>query len=372
MLTTNFSEILAQIDQVDPVNYGRTRNFIDGDVSRLSPYISRGVISTKQVMQRTLDRGFDIDNIKKWLQELAWRDYWQLVWIEKGKEIDSDLRHPQPDVQNHQMPRCIVEANTGIKAIDDAINEFYKTGYLHNHIRMYIAAICCNMGKSHWKVPAQWMYYHLKDADWASNALSWQWVAGSNSNKKYVANQENINKYCHTDQSGTFLDVPYEAFDDFKTPDILKELTDPTFETPLPDSDELSINPEKSTLIYNFYNLDPTWKQDEEANRILLFEPSIFEKYPVSQNTIDFVLALRENISGLKVFTSEFDELIDQYSISESNIYFKEHPLNHNYKGNEEARDWMFSSKGYYSSFFKFWNKAKKELKRPKDLFDGA
>ncbi|HAW80987.1 MAG TPA: deoxyribodipyrimidine photolyase, partial [Balneola sp.] len=50
MFTTKYSEILEQIDQVDPINYGRTRNFIDGDVSKLSPYISRGVISTKQVM----------------------------------------------------------------------------------------------------------------------------------------------------------------------------------------------------------------------------------------------------------------------------------------------------------------------------------
>jgi deoxyribodipyrimidine photo-lyase len=372
MLTTNFSEILNQIDQVDPVNYGKTRNFIDGDVSKLSPYISRGVISTKQVMKRTLDRGFDIDDIKKWLQELAWRDYWQQVWIEKGQEINSDLRHPQPDVENYKMPQSIVEANTGIEVIDEAIEEFYTTGYLHNHIRMYIAAICCNMGKSHWKVPAQWMYYHLKDADWASNAFSWQWVAGSNSNKKYVANQDNINKYCNSNQKSTFLDVPYEAFDDFNVPDELKDLTNPEFETPLPDSDEISVDTEKPTLIYNFYNLDPEWKKDEDVNRVLLLEPSVFKKYPVSKNSIEFTLALGQNISDLQIFVGEFDEFMTEHSISESDIYFKEHPLNHNYKGTEEPRDWMFSVKGYYPSFFKFWKKAKKELKRPKDLFDGA
>lgn len=371
MFTTEYDEILEQIDQVDPVNYGRTRNFIDGDVSHLSPYISRGVISTKQVMRRTLDRGFEPDEIKKWLQELAWRDYWQLVWIKKGDQINSDLRHPQPDVQNQQMPNVIVEANTGIKAIDEAIEEFYETGYLHNHLRMYIAAICCNMGKSHWKVPAKWMYYHLKDGDWASNALSWQWVAGSNSNKKYVANQDNINKYCYTDQKDTFLDVPYEAFDSFEVPDVLQELVTPELKTELPDSDELSIDHNKSTLIYNFYNLDPKWKEDESVNRILLLEPSVFENYPVSKSSIEFVLKLGEDIDGLQIYVGEFPDLINKNSISESDIYFKEHPLN-KYKGNEEQRDWMFPVKGYYQSFFKFWNKAKKELKRPEDLFDGS
>ncbi|MEQ9279589.1 MAG: FAD-binding domain-containing protein [Balneola sp.] len=371
MFTTKYDGILEQIDQLDPINYGRTRNFIDGDVSKLSPYISRGVISTKQVMKRTLERGFEPDEIKKWLQELAWRDYWQLVWIEKGKEIDSDLRHPQPDVQNHQMPKVIVEANTGIKAIDDAIEKFYETGYLHNHVRMYIAAICCNMGKSHWKVPAQWMYYHLKDGDWASNVLSWQWVAGSNSNKKYVANQDNINKYCYTDQSGTFIDVPYEAFDDFDTPETLKNLVLPKLKTPLPKSEEIKIDSKKPTLIYNFYNMDPKWREDEDTNRILLLEPSVFEKYPVSESSIQFITDLGENIPNLQIYVGEFEELKNQFSLSDSDIYFKEHPLN-DYSGNEEPRDWMFPVKGYYQSFFKFWNKAKKELKRPKDLFGGS
>mgnify|MGYP006195700273 CR=1 FL=1 len=60
---------------------------------------------------------------------------------------------------------------------------------------MYLAAMVCNNAKSHWLTPARWMYYHLLDGDLASNALSWQWVAGTFSHKKYIANQQNINKY---------------------------------------------------------------------------------------------------------------------------------------------------------------------------------
>jgi deoxyribodipyrimidine photo-lyase len=98
------------------------------------------------------------------------------------------------------------------------VEELKQTGYMHNHLRMYVAAIACNIGHSHWHLPARWMYYHLLDADWASNALSWQWVAGSFSSKKYYANQENINKYCHTQQRNTFLDVSYEAYETMPTP----------------------------------------------------------------------------------------------------------------------------------------------------------
>ncbi len=369
MFETDYERILKLVDNVDPVAYGRNRNFIDGDVSRLSPYISRGVISTKQVMKRTLERGFNPDDIQKWLQELAWRDYWQLIWIEKGNEINYDLRREQPDAKNYKMPRAVVDASTGIEAIDDAIREFYKSGYIHNHVRMYIAAICCNMGGSHWKTPARWMYYHLKDGDWASNALSWQWVAGANSNKKYVANQDNINKYCHSNQKGTFLDIPYEAFDSMEVPEVLSGLIELEFKTPLPESGEISIDPDKPTLIYNYYNLDPIWKQGLDVNRILLLEPSVFDKYPVSKQNISFALELGKNIPGLQVFVGEFGELTQNHSLREADVYFKEHPLNSNYEGTEEPRNWMFSVKGCYPSFFKFWNNARKELKRPADLF---
>ena len=79
------------------------------------------------------------------------------------------------------MPKAVVEANTTIDAIDEAINELYQNGYMHNHMRMYLASLCCNIAKCHWKHPAKWMYFYLLDGDLASNTLSWQWVAGSNS-----------------------------------------------------------------------------------------------------------------------------------------------------------------------------------------------
>jgi deoxyribodipyrimidine photo-lyase len=226
---------------------------------------------------------------------------------------------------------------------------------------MYIASIACNIAQSHWKTPAQWMYYHLLDADWASNALSWQWVAGANSNKKYYANQNNINKYCYTQQKGTFLDVDYNAFSNLDIPEILKDTPFLELKTPLPEHKRITIDENLPTCIYNFYNLDPIWKKEVTANRILLLEPSLFQSYPISQKTIDFILDIsKENIEDIQVYVGEFNELIKEYMLG--NIYFKEHPLNKHYEGIEEPRDWMFEVQGYYPSFFAFWKKCKKEL----------
>ncbi|MFK7811154.1 MAG: FAD-binding domain-containing protein [Maribacter sp.] len=361
LFPTNYDDIIRRVEKIDPVKYGKSRNYIDGAITYLSPYISRGVISTKQVLESVLKRGYQPKQIEKFIQELAWRDYWQQIWIAKGNAINSDLKNQQVSISNHELPKAISKGRTGIEAIDEAIKEFHQTGYLHNHLRMYIAAIACNMGQSHWAHPAKWMYYHLLDGDWASNALSWQWVAGANSNKKYVANQENINKYCYTQQKGTFLDIAYHEFGAMDIPEVLLETALETFATPLPEKTKIEVDKTLPTLIYNFYNLDPNWKQDIEANRILLLEPSVFEVYPISQKSIDFIFDLSKNIAGIQVFVGEFNALVKTYSLNE--ICYKEHPLNINYEGVEEPRDWMFDVQGYFSSFFRFWKKCKKQLK---------
>lgn len=345
---------------IDPERYAATRNHKRGAVTHLSPYISRGVISTKQVYQHVKTLDLPWHKTEKLIQELAWRDYWQQVWRAKRDEIKHDLKNIQTPVSNHQVPKAIIDAKTGIDAVDNAIKSLYETGYMHNHMRMYVAAICCNMGHSHWRQPADWMYSHLLDGDVASNYLSWQWVAGAFANKKYVANQENINNFFESEQSGTFLDVPYEAFENFSIPTELEETIPFQLETKLPVFEMPTLEKEKTTLIYNYYNLDPYWHSGENVQRVFLMEPSFFKQYPVSQNCTDFVLALTENIPGIKVFIGEFGELSEL--IESDNIVFKEHPTNVHYRGKEEPRDWLSGIEGYFPSFFSFWKKCKKTL----------
>ena len=72
------------------------------------------------------------------MQELAWRDYWQLVWINKKDQIFSDLKNDQFGIENYKIPKAIVNAQTNISAVDDAIKLLYSSGYMHNHMRMYV------------------------------------------------------------------------------------------------------------------------------------------------------------------------------------------------------------------------------------------
>ena len=357
--TVDYASILNKIEVINPVKYAHSRNYIDGQVNYLSPYISRGVISTKKVLASLQGKGYSFEQLEPLIQQLCWRDYFQR--IAQVKDINIEIKQVQEQVKHHAIPLSILKAKTGIQAIDQSIETLFESGYMHNHSRLYLAALICNIGKSHWLHPAKWMYYHLLDGDWASNACSWQWVAGANSSKKYYANQENINKYNASKQRNTYLDTSYEVLPEMEIPESLTTTEDFNFKITLPEGDSIQIIPDQPIFIYNYYNLDPLWHKNEHGNRILLLEPKFFQNYPISKKCMDFMLDLSKNIQGIQIYVGSFQAFSAEYK--ETSIYYKEHPLNIGYFGLQEERDWIANDViGYYPSFFSYWKKVKKHL----------
>ncbi len=354
---TTLEAVFERIDRFDPERYARSRNFIHGGVSYLSPYLSRGFITVPQVVERLKERGFGIEQAEKFIQELAWREFYTRTWFQKGDQIFEDIRHPQEGVLHSGLPSAVLHSSTGIQALDKHLAAFPETGYLHNHLRMYLAAVTCNVGKYHWSAPASWLYYHLLDGDLASNALSWQWCVGTFSNKLYYANQENINKYAGTNQVGTFLDYSYEDLPMQSAPEVLKEYIKLKLEFIPPVTKPLEIDPDVPTYIYTHYTLDPSFHADEPGNRILVLEPSHFAKHPISPKVLQFTLDLAKNISGLQVYYGEYADL---------NVpgIFRDHPINAHFQGLREEHPTLVPGLvGEFASFFSYWNKLSKKLR---------
>jgi deoxyribodipyrimidine photo-lyase len=132
--TAYYDSIIDKINAIHPEKYSKTRNFLNGEVTYLSPYISRGVLSTKQVMEMVLNNGFTFFQSEKLIQELAWREYYQRVWQFKKEQIWDDLKQVQPAVDHYEMLASLLNCTTGIKVIDEHIQRLYQTGYIHNHI----------------------------------------------------------------------------------------------------------------------------------------------------------------------------------------------------------------------------------------------
>ncbi|SDY65441.1 FAD-binding domain-containing protein [Hymenobacter psychrophilus] len=361
---TRYEDIMARVAAIDPGRYGRSRNFLNGAITYLSPYLSRGVISTRQVYEALLARGFTFDDMQKLASELGWRDFFQRVWEAKGEELFTDLRQPQPGVAHRKLPVALPAASTGIAAVDAHIGQLYATGYLHNHLRLYVASLACNIGRAHWAAPAAWLYYHLLDGDLASNTCSWQWVAGAFSSKPYYCNQENINHYTGSQQRHTYLDVAYSTLPDLPVPPPLRATTAPDFTTLLPVTPAPVINPALPLLLYNSYHLDPQWRADEPANRVLLLEPSHFRRFPVSEAVLSFIQQLAlDNIAGVQIFVGEVAELVPL--APESAMYTRQHPSSGHYPGTHDARAWLVPEvAGYFTGYFNYWKKCEKVLRR--------
>ena len=112
LFTTNYDYILEKIDSIDAIKYASTRNYKNGNVTKLSPYISRGVISTRFIYEKLVENGNDLKKCEKFIQELAWRDFWQQIWVNKGSLINKDLKKPQEDVNDFKISKSLVEAKT--------------------------------------------------------------------------------------------------------------------------------------------------------------------------------------------------------------------------------------------------------------------
>ena len=192
--------------EIDPVAYAKTRNFLDGNVTKLSAYIRHGVLSLGEIREYILKRVDNPNDANKLIQELAWRDYWQRLYVKLGSRIWQNQEEYKtgylPADYTAKLPEDITTGTTGLVCIDSFSQELRTTGYLHNHIRMWLAAYIIHWRRVEWQAGAKWFLQHLLDGDPASNNMSWQWVASTFSHKPYFFNRENLQRYtkgvyCH-------------------------------------------------------------------------------------------------------------------------------------------------------------------------------
>ena len=206
----------ARVAAINPEAYARTRNALDGAVTYLSPYPTHGFLSLRDVYEQVHAR-HPLDAKHKLVFELGWRAYWRHVWAHLGDGIHQSIHQGLlPDAAYQpEMPADVLEARTGVPAIDMAVRALYETGYVHNHARMWLASYAVHLRKVHWRAGADWMVGHLLDGDVPSNHLSWQWVAGTGSSKPYLFNADNVAKYAPAPwhSAGTAIDTSYEALD---------------------------------------------------------------------------------------------------------------------------------------------------------------
>ena len=183
--------------------YSKLRNFDYGpdnrsNISCLSPYITHGIISEKEVIKKSLNK-FSFTKNEKFIQEVLWRTYWK-GWLELRPSVWTDflieLKKIKGDFQNNQNYKNAVEGKTNVECFNYWVNELKENNYLHNHTRMWFASIWIFTLNLPWQLGAEFFMQHLYDGDAASNTLGWRWVAGvQTQGKHYLASEWNIKKF---------------------------------------------------------------------------------------------------------------------------------------------------------------------------------
>ena len=194
---------LNQFIEKNLLDYSKLRNFDFGpekrsNVSCLSPYITHGIITEKEVIQKSLNK-FSFSKNEKFIQEVLWRTYWK-GWLELRPNVWTDylveLNQIKSEFKNNKDYLSAIEGKTKIECFNEWVKELKENNYLHNHTRMWFASIWIFTLELPWQLGAELFMQHLYDGDAASNTLGWRWVAGvQTQGKHYLASEWNIKKF---------------------------------------------------------------------------------------------------------------------------------------------------------------------------------
>lgn len=177
---------LAGFIEGDVARYDDTRDLpsVDG-TSGLSENLALGEISPAQCWHaghRAMEEGKP--GAETFLKELVWREFaYHLMWhtprLLTGNWKEAWDAFPWNTDETHPQVTAWKQGRTGIRFVDAGLREMYVTGRMHNRARMIVASYLTKHLLSHWQIGLRWFEECLIDWDPASNAMGWQWSAGS-------------------------------------------------------------------------------------------------------------------------------------------------------------------------------------------------
>lgn len=156
--------------------------------TRLSPYLHFGELSPRQIAARLeqlrhAHRESGVSTgAETVLRQLVWRDFAHHILIHFPETASAPMNHrfeSFPWCHDEQSLHAWRRGTTGIPIVDAGMRELWRTGWMHNRVRMICASLLTKNMRIHWLEGATWFWDTLVDADLAQNSLNWQWVAGS-------------------------------------------------------------------------------------------------------------------------------------------------------------------------------------------------
>ncbi|OCW58878.1 cryptochrome/photolyase family protein [Hoeflea olei] len=203
--------------------------------SGLSPHLATGEITPAQIIEALSqsDAPAAPDDRSKFRKEVGWREFaWHL--LVNDPDLVTSNHNPKfddfPWSDNAAALAAWQKGMTGYPIVDAGMRELWQTGWMHNRVRMVVASFLTKHLLIDWRQGEAWFWDTLVDADPASNAVSWQWVAGSGADaapyfrifnpvlqgEKFDADGAYVRRYVPElkDMPDRFLHKPWDAPDE--------------------------------------------------------------------------------------------------------------------------------------------------------------
>ncbi|MDU8944359.1 cryptochrome/photolyase family protein [Ovoidimarina sediminis] len=177
---------LAQFIGHKVADYAEARDIpgVQG-TSRVSENLTYGEISPRTAWHSGM-RAFNEGKrgAETFLKELVWREFAYHLAYHTPRIVSGNWREewdafPWNEDERTAEVKAWKQGRTGICFVDAAMRELYVTGYMHNRARMIVASYLTKHLMCHWRIGQAWFEDCLIDWDPASNAMGWQWSAGS-------------------------------------------------------------------------------------------------------------------------------------------------------------------------------------------------
>lgn len=159
--------------------------------SQLSAYLTIGSVSPRfcylqasKAQEKLHGNDGDNEDINRWISELAWRDFYRHVLVDKPNLIRHKAYKEDTDTKvswsyDEDDFKSWYTGMTGVPLVDAAMRCLNATGFMHNRLRMVTAMFLTKDLLIDWRLGERYFMQQLIDGDFASNNGGWQWSAST-------------------------------------------------------------------------------------------------------------------------------------------------------------------------------------------------
>lgn len=311
------SEAIKRLNSIDIKAYKRNHDFINGAVSKLSPYFRYGCLTLKEASDKVRDQ-FGNDS-EKFVEALAHRDYWRRVWYKEGDNLFNNLETSKVAIGDKLMPDYIRQMLTGLPCMDAFVRDLMHDGYMHHHARKWFAAYVIHWLKVDWRDAADWFETLLLDGDKASNHLSWQWVASTNSTKPYYFNKDVLARFTGEKHCASCkVNCPFDASMEMLEAKLFSE------EATTPTKGNATLR--KPIIKFSMQTASAVFVHDEMLSaahpliknsmpKFFVFDYKVHRKWPLKR--LQFVADCLSELPDVETWLGETQEVLEERAIGQ-------------------------------------------------------